>query len=210
MTVEFAEPVQQFLVDIDSVTEYPDNPRRGDVDALVDSIRVNGFYTVTLAQASTGYLVMGNHRRKALLAMGESRIPVMFKDMSDEDALRIVLADNRTSDLSFYDDPTLFALLDQLGGDFAGTGYDKASYELLLQGMEGSDILGGVAQGYVPEDRLEGYLDSDVRSIILPYSGDQYDEVASGLMELRKAHELETNADVVAMLVDLALDDRPT
>lgn len=203
--VEYAEPVKQFLVDIDSVQEYPDNPRRGDVDALVDSIRVNGFYTVALAQRSTGYLVMGNHRRKALLKMGATQIPVMYKDMSDEDALRIVLADNRTSDLSYYDDPTLFALLDQLNGDFSGTGYDKASYELLLQGLEGDSMLGNINQGNMPSDRLEAWAGMDIRNIVLPYEGDEYDEVAGGLIALRSAWSLETNADVVARLVAEAL-----
>ena len=208
MTVEFAEDVRQFLVDIDSVEAYPDNPRRGDVKALKESIEANGFYGVCLAQKSTGYVVAGNHRRKALLELGATQIPIMFKEMSDEDARRIVLADNRTSDLAYYDDPTLFRLLQDLDGDLYGTGYDKASYELLLQGLEGEAILGNVAQGNTPEDRQAAYLQSDIRSIILPYEGSEYDEVAGGLKHLREAMGLDTNAEVVAAMVHEAMDDQ--
>lgn len=206
MTVQFAEEVQPHLVDIESISEFPDNPRRGDIDALVDSIKTNGFYSVGLVQKSTGYLVAGNHRRKALMKLGADKMPVIVQDMSDEDARRIVLGDNRTSDLAYYDDPTLFKLLDQLEGDFSGTGYDKASFELLLQSLEGEEILGGIAQGYVPEDRMGDYLDSDIRSIILPYAGDEFDEVARALIKLRDAFGYETNSEVVRQLIDNALD----
>lgn len=205
MSVQFSEKVVPFLVPIDSVLEHPENPRRGDLKALKDSIKANGFYSVCLVQDSTGYMIAGNHRRKALLELGETRIPVIRQDMSDEDAKRILLGDNRTSDLAYYDDPSLLRLLESLDGDYRGTGYDEASYQLLLQGLEGDTILGQVNQGNTPEDRLASYLDSDVRSIILPYQGTQYDEVANGLRLLRDRHQLDTNADLVAMLVEDAL-----
>lgn len=204
MAVEFSEVVREHLVPIDSVLPYPDNPRRGDLKALKDSILTNGFYSVVVVQKSTGYVVAGNHRLKALQELGATEVPAMLMEMSDEDAKRIVLADNRTSDLAFYDDPTLFKLLQDLDGDFSGTGYDKASYELLLQGLQGDEILGQVNQGNAPEDRLSGYLDSDIRSVILPYQGELYDIVAGGLKQLRERYGLDTNADVVAHLVEMA------
>lgn len=207
MPVEFAEAVQEHLVDIDSVQPYPDNPRRGDLKALKESILTNGFYSTILVQRSTGYVVAGNHRLKALKELGAEQVPAMFMDISDADAVRIVLADNRTSDLAFYDDPTLFKLLQDLEGDFSGTGYDRASYELLLQGLEGDEILGKVQQGNTPEDRVSDYIDSDIRSVILPYAGAEYDTVAGGLKVLRERLDVDTNAAVVAILVQTALDN---
>jgi hypothetical protein len=197
----FAPDVRDHLVPIDAVQRHPENPRRGDLRALRESIEANGFYSVLLAQKSTGYMVVGNHRLQVLRDLGAEYVPVMLIDMSDEDALRILLADNRTSDLAFYDDPTLFHLLQKLEGNFYGTGYDRASYELLMQGMEGEQILGNVAQGFVPKDRMEGYLQSDIRSLVLPYQGDDYDEVAGGLQRLRTELNVETNAEVVQVLV---------
>lgn len=205
MAVEFTEQVAQHLIPIDSVQEYPDNPRRGDTKALRDSIVTNGFYSILVAQKSTGYVVAGNHRLRVLRELGATHAPVALLDITDEDAKRIVLGDNRTSDLAFYDDPTLFKLLSDLDGDYTGTGYDRASYELLLQGLQGDEIIGNVSQGNSPEDRASAYLDSDIRSIILPFQGSEYDHVASGLRSLREQHGLDTNADVVRYLVDLAL-----
>lgn len=203
--ITYDEKSKQHLVPIDAVDEYPDNPRRGDTKALKDSIARNGFYGVLIAQRSSGFILAGNHRLRVLREMGATEVPVMFIDCTDEDAKRIVLADNRTSDLAFYDDPTLFKLLQDLEGDLAGTGYDRASYELLLQGLEGEEILGGIAQGYSPEEREAAYIDSEVRSIILPYGGDQYDEVAGNLQALRSALSLDTNADVVEVLARVAV-----
>ena len=207
MSVTFTDPVRTHLVPIDSVDTYPDKPRRGDLQALKESIAKNGFYSVLVAQESTYHVIVGNHRLIALREMGATVVPVMFVDATDADARRIVLADNRTSDLAYYDDPSLFRLLEALDGDLTGTGFDKASYELLLQGLEGSDILGNVAQGYVPADREAAYLDSDIRSIVLPYQGDEYDEVAGKLQELRKLTGLETNAEVVALLATYGSDN---
>ena len=205
MSVTFTDQVKQHLVPIDSVREYPDNPRRGDTKALKESIEVNDFYSVLVAQESSGYVLAGNHRLRVLKEMGAEEVPVMFIDCSDADAKRIVLADNRTSDLAFYDDPTLFRLLQDLDGNLAGTGYDRASYELLLQGLEGEEILGGIAQGFSPEEREAAYLDSEVRSIILPYNGVDYDDVAGNLQALRAALNMETNADVVEVLARVAV-----
>lgn len=205
MPVDFATDVRPFLVDINTVEEYPNNPRIGDINSLVASISANGFYTICLVQDSTGYVVAGNHRRKALQRMGSGLIPVIRQEMSDDDARRIVLADNRTSDLSYYDDPTLFDLLSQMEGDLRGTGYDQASYNLLLQGMEGDEMLGNINQGNTPEDRAIDYSQMDLRNIVLPYSGNTFDEVAQGLISLRSNWAMDTNADVVERLVHEAV-----
>jgi hypothetical protein len=205
MSITYDEKSQPHLVPIDTVDEYPDNPRRGDTKALRESILTNGFYGVLIAQRSTGFILAGNHRLRVLRELGAKDVPVMFIDCSDSDARRIVLADNRTSDLAFYDDPTLFKLLQELDGDLSGTGYDRASYELLLQGLEGEQILGGIAQGFSPEEREAAYIDSEVRSIILPYSGEAYDDVAENLQALRSALSLDTNADVVEVLARVAV-----
>ena len=59
MSVTFTDQVKQHLVPIDTVQEYPDNPRRGDTKALRESIEVNDFYSVLIAQESTHYVLAG-------------------------------------------------------------------------------------------------------------------------------------------------------
>jgi hypothetical protein len=209
--VHFTEAVKPLLVPIGSVRDWPDNPRSGDLSALIESITKNGFYQAVVVQRSTGYVIAGNHRKAALEQMGATEIPVLFVDASDEEATRLALADNRTSDLAFYDDPQLFKLLDQLvnedGTGLEGTGYDRAAYQLLLQGLDADGhVVGGVRQGGTPEERLDEYNLLDIRSIILPYDAKDYDHVAGGLVALRKLWELETNAEAVARLVEEAME----
>jgi len=206
VTVRFHESSVPLLVPWDSVKPWPDNPRSGDLTALKESIRVNGFYGSIIVQQSTKFIIAGNHRHQALGELGATEVPVLELDVdtSDVEAVRIALADNRASDLAFYDDEALFKLLEQLieSEGLEGTGYDRTAYELLLQGHEASDIVGGVRQGVTPDDRLDQYNQLDIRSIILPYEAETYEEVANKLAALRQAMFLESNADVVKFLVD--------
>lgn len=209
MSVKFKESLLPLLHPLDEVKPWPDNPRTGDIEALKESIKTNGFYSVLVVQKSTGYVVAGNHRMRALEELGESQAPMVFADMSDEEAVRLALADNRTSDLALYDEHQLFELLDSLahtGDGLVGTGYDRAAYELLMQTYENEGrLVGGVRQGVQPEERLDAYNDLDVRSLILPYQTSDYEVVASGLIALRDSMGLDTNAEVVHRLVTQAL-----
>jgi ParB-like chromosome segregation protein Spo0J len=63
--------------------------------------------------------------------LGWEEIDASFVDVSDEEATRIVLVDNRTSDLATYDDELLAELLEGLG-DLAGTGFDDQALDELL------------------------------------------------------------------------------
>jgi len=205
MTVKFHPAVEHLLQPIDDIELWDKNPRSGDMEALKESIAKNGFYGAVVVQRSTNTVIAGNHRTMALRELGASQIPVVFVDATDEEASRIALADNRTSDLAFYDDTALFELLDSLvqdGSGLEGTGYDRNAYQLLLQGQEADGtVLGGVRQGGTPQERLDEYNLLDIRSIILPFDSGDYDEVAGGLLTLRKVWDMNTNAQVVQRLV---------
>ena len=113
---------------------HPRNPRRGDVDAIEESIAENGFYGCVVAQRSTGYILAGNHRWKAAKRAKIERVPVVWLDVDDQRALRILLVDNRTNDLADYADSRLAALLSELRADsgLRGTGYDEDFHNKLL------------------------------------------------------------------------------
>lgn len=49
---------------------HPRNRREGDVGAIVELIRVNGFVGAAIVQESTGYCVAGNHRTDAMELVG--------------------------------------------------------------------------------------------------------------------------------------------
>jgi len=196
-------------IEIDLIHEHPDNPRRGDDKAVGESIARNGFFGAVLVQRSTHHIIAGNTRFRVMAEEGQATIPGFWVDCDDETATRILLADNRTSDLAFYDDEQLFTLLKGLveSEGLDGTGYDRAAYELLLQSVESDAIVGGIRQGIVPEERIDAYNELDIRSLILPYDFSRYEPVANGLAQLRSYWGLDSNADVVERLVFEALED---
>lgn len=118
---------QQFaMAPLEAVRRHPHNPRRGSVPAIRESISANGWYGAVIAQRSTGYILAGNHRYEAARLEGAEQIPVLWLDVDDEAARRILVADNRTNDLAGYDDDRLKDLLEQVLADdhsLRGTGY---------------------------------------------------------------------------------------
>lgn len=105
------------------------------MDVLVESIRRNGFYGSVVAQESTRHVLVGNHRLRAAREAGIASVPVLWVDVDDDQARRIMLVDNRSSDLAGYDAQSLAALLEatrEQEGDLAGTGFDDQALSLLL------------------------------------------------------------------------------
>lgn len=122
------------LVATSVLRPHPKNARKGDTAAIFDSIGANGFYGACVVQKSTGYILAGNHRWKAARRAKLPQIPVIWLDVDDDRAMRILLVDNRTNDVSGYDDTALAAILSELAGasDLTGTGYDEGDLDKLL------------------------------------------------------------------------------
>jgi hypothetical protein len=194
-------------IPVEKIHEHPDNPRRGDDRSVGESIGKSGFFGAILVQRSTGNIIAGNTRFRVMRDDGATTIPGFWIDCDDVTATRILLADNRTSDLAFYDDEQLFGLLQQLvdTDGLDGTGYDRSAFELLLQSVEASEIVGGIRQGMTPDDRIDEYNQLDIRSIILPYEAAVYEVIAAQLAQLRELWGMVTNADVVQNLVAQAV-----
>lgn len=118
-------------VPIDSLKPFPGNARRGDVEAIRESLRTHGQYKPIIVQESTGYILAGNHTWEAAREEAYPTIWATFIDVDDTQAKQIVLVDNRTNDLAVYDDRALADLLDELDS-LEGTGFDRESVDSLL------------------------------------------------------------------------------
>lgn len=145
MAVRFADGLWPLMVPIDSIQQHPQNYNNGDLDAIIESITVNGFMSPLIVQKSTGYILAGNHRWQAMHALGATQIPVVMADVSNDRATRYLLADNRTASLAVVDEAAQFALLRELAESdegLIGTGFDQNSYDALLMDLANPEGIG--------------------------------------------------------------------
>lgn len=126
------------LVPVDQLTTHPRNPRTGNVQAIAESLSVNGQYR-PIVVSSDWVILAGNHTYLAARQLGWDRIAAVQLpwDSQSPEAARVMVADNRTADLGSYDSAAMLALLDDLleAGDtaLAGTGYGEDDREVLLR-----------------------------------------------------------------------------
>ena len=126
-------------VAVDSISLHPENVRQGDVGAISESLAKHGQYRPIVVQESTRHILAGNHTFKAAVALGWSKIAAVFIDVDDEQARRIMLIDNRLSDLASYDEDALVALLSELAKTEAGldgTGYDGDDLDSMIAALD--------------------------------------------------------------------------
>jgi len=122
------------VVPTGSIAPHPRNPRRGAQGLIDESVEANGFYGACLVQKSTNLILVGNHRWKSASVKGLKRVPAIFVDVDDATAMRIMLADNRTSDRAGYDNTILLVLLREraTAGDLYGTGFAGGDVDRLV------------------------------------------------------------------------------
>lgn len=185
-----------------TVTSYPvaelrtyvKNPRRHNIDAIKQSLTVNGQYRPIVVNAGTHtgrpYEVLaGNGTLTAARDLGWPTVDAVTVDVDEDQAARIVAADNRTSDLAEYDDRLLAELLGSLP-TLDGTGYEPGDLDELLRDLDNAGADGP------PDDPADlGELeDSDERTTGFPdgpYSLDELVETTAAYIELHGPPEIE-------------------
>lgn len=131
----------------------PENPKDHDQGAIAESIATHGYVTPLVRDERTGYLLAGHGRLATLqhlAARGEQppagitrdeagawHVPVVtgYATVSDQQARRYLIADNRTTELGGWDEQQLAELLADLAQTdegLAGTGYDGDDLDGLL------------------------------------------------------------------------------
>lgn len=124
--------LESLRVPVDSLKPYSRNPRRGNTEQIVASLRRHGQYRPIVVNARTQEVLAGNHTLAAARELGWDDIAATFVDVDEDQAARIVLVDNRANDLAVYDDAELASLLQSLP-DLDGTGFDVPDLEALTQ-----------------------------------------------------------------------------
>lgn len=131
--VQYHPALESFLVDIDAVQCHPENYNNGDVDAIVGSIETDGMYNVIKVQRSTGYIVAGNHTWMACKELSADRVPVVYLDITDEVARRMLIKDNWIAGLAKPDNGQMLALIERINEESGlyGTGVQEHDLETL-------------------------------------------------------------------------------
>jgi ParB-like chromosome segregation protein Spo0J len=133
--------IGSLLIDIDLLTPHPRNVRQGDVGAICESLKAHGQYRAIVFQKSSNHIIAGNHTWKAAKSLGWDQIAATEFDCDDETALRILLADNKASDLATYDNDQLEDLLRELSQtekSLEGTLFDGNYLDELISDNETS------------------------------------------------------------------------
>lgn len=172
-------------VPVESLRQHPENPRRGNVEAIEESINSTGFYGTVVAQEGTRYILAGNHRVQAARKAGLATVPVMWVECDTQTARRILLADNRTNDLATYDEEALRTLLETLAEEaeesvalaLAGTGFDEGALDDLIAKLD-PPTLDELEEEYGDEPE-EGSFWPVIRVKVPPEVRDQYTALLS-------------------------------
>lgn len=209
-----------------TLTTYHTNPRRGDVQAIADSLHTNGQYRPIVINRGThtgtpNEVLVGNHTLQAIQHLATQHpedprwdsVTTYVVDVDTDQAARIVLADNKTSDNANYDDDTLHALLSAVDHDLDGTGYNYDDLDALeaivnpTEPAEPEDVSSGDARkaddGDGRGEYVEGeglvrpggqtrtagtYHEQPTRMMILSYGVDQHQHVADLFHLYHDAH----------------------
>lgn len=162
--------VETEIVEITNLKPYPRNPRRGDVEEIAKSLRTNGQYKPIVVNRRDQTILAGNHTWRAARSLGWTHIAVTYVDVDDYGAQKIVLADNRTSDMSSYDDSKLLDLLESLP-TLDGTGFKQVDLEQL------QTLLSGEGAFTAPNEIRTGQVGAEIRVCVGTYRAMVDDDV---------------------------------
>lgn len=195
-------------VDIDALVPHPDNPRVGHVPAITEAIRRNGWHGAIVVQKSTGRILAGKHRWLAAKEVGLKRVSVHYVDVDDHTALRILLADNRTSDISGYDDPKLLEVLDLIieqapepAVALEGSGYTLKEAQQISMALAGGAAL-EYGTAMTPAEKLERYNTTTSRTIPIIMTRAEFDAAVPRLNALMEQTGLDNFSDLFLWMVD--------
>ncbi|MHB8398720.1 MAG: ParB N-terminal domain-containing protein [Candidatus Limnocylindrales bacterium] len=132
-------------VDLETLRPDPANPRRieaSELDALERSIREWGFVQPVLARRTDRVVIGGHQRLVAARRLGLASVPVMWLDVSVEEARLLGLALNKIS--GAWDEPLLARLLADLQAassvDLTLSGFGAGEVKDLLRSLESREL----------------------------------------------------------------------
>lgn len=170
----------------------------------------------------------GNGTLQAALSLGWEKVDVVVLPFDDPIKCRaFAIADNRTSDLSTWDNAELVKSLEEISNhnllDTVGySSYDVDDLKALLSEMEAvalynsgifeetDDSAENVHVEKTNENKAQDYMNRAIRSIMLEYPLEQFAWVINILTKFRAEKDVQSNADALLLLLkDYSGEDYP-
>jgi len=114
----------QQTIEISKIKRFEGNPRQGDIGTIKESLKQLGQYRPVVIHRPTMRILAGHHVVEAARQLGWTHVAITYVDGDEEFCKKVILADNRTNDLSSYRDDELQMLLESLP-DLSATGFDE-------------------------------------------------------------------------------------
>lgn len=178
-------------VPIDKIMPYWHNPRINDrtVEKLVTSISEFGFNSPIVVNKD--YVIITGHARlKAAKRLGMTTVPVNVVNLTDEQAKRYRIADNKIAELSKWEQESLMKELQEIGDrmELMDMGFDMDEIDSAIGSQEEfMDAMDEQAEDY--QDVVVGKPAFEPQTF---YSGDEPTEEELQAQIQKRSQELET------------------
>jgi hypothetical protein len=153
------ESLQDLAVDIDTLVPLEDNPRHGNVSAIMASYQEFGQIKPIVVRPNsdgTSTVIAGNHQLEAAKRLGWDQIAVVEYDVDDKRAIAFALTDNRTMELG-YTEPEMLGeivtvIVDSYPELINDLGWDEFSVAEIEQKIIRSEnqVIDSSSSSYVP------------------------------------------------------------
>lgn len=108
------------------------------IEAIKSNLLAYEQYSPLVIRKGSNIVMIGNGRLQAMKELGWKECYCFVMDITDAEAKRLAIADNRTSELSEWDDNVLAELLQEIGIEEAnGAGFDESDLASLFAQISG-------------------------------------------------------------------------
>ena len=210
--------LKSLAVSLDRLTILENNPRKGDVKAVVKSYETFGQRKpivvrktgVNKAGEPVGEILAGNHQYQAAKNLGWTEIAVVWVEDDDSTASAYAIADNRIGLLGEWDLEKLIVSLQDLNYDLLNAAsFDLDEVDDMRALFEESQIesdkikksLNEVDPVNDFEEKMKDYIEKSSRMIIFDYEIKDYIIAVELFSEHRKQRNLESNSEVLLAIL---------
>lgn len=160
--------MQVIKVKLSELVPDPKNTRVHDshnIEVIKNSLKKFGQYRPFVVQKEGMIIRVGNGMYQAMKELGWTEADCEVKDITDEEATTLSILDNKSSDLSYFDDTKVYDCLKNLGKDnVALTGFVDIELNKLFSKFETEDDLSSIAE--IQESAKEEKKKEDVKPVL--------------------------------------------